>query len=67
MINYHFTEFRFDGWPLCPACEDDSLYSLLIHSYDGLGPMPTLEECLAGDFACKRCQRIWSIAHKVVS
>ena len=46
-----YTEFRRDGWPFCPRCEDDELYSLLMLDYHGLpgqGEPPTLAECLAG-------------------
>lgn len=50
-----FTEFRKDGWPLCPACGEEELWSGLMMRWDGEGERPTLDECLAQDFGCYAC------------
>ena len=47
-----FTEFRKDGWPLCPRCEEDELWSSIAISAQRA---VTLEECWAGDFTCYYC------------
>ena len=47
----NFTEFRRDGWPLCPFCGADELVSkLLLHR-----PPLALTDCLAGEFTCYAC------------
>lgn len=51
-------EYRQDGWPYCPCCEEDELYSLLMIGYDGKGEQPTLEDCFKDEFRCYRCN--WS-------
>ncbi len=48
-------EYRRDGWPLCPRCGDDELYSLVIMQNAGKVPGPTLDECFAGEFRCYYC------------
>jgi hypothetical protein len=53
-----YKEFRKDGWPFCPVCEEDELYSVVMLAYDGKGEQPTLEECLANEMRCYRCN--WS-------
>lgn len=56
-----FSAYRQDGWPLCPRCEEDELYSVVMLGYaDIRQPRPTLEDCLAGGFGCYRCG--WSDA-----
>lgn len=57
-----FTEFRKDGWPLCPQCGEDELASTLLLSYKD-GPVPTLPECLADEFLCYACH--WTSAQPV--
>ena len=44
---------RDDGWPLCPACGQDELYSLL--HWNGQGPKPPLEKWLAAGMRCYAC------------
>ena len=53
-----YKEFRADGWPLCPSCGEDELWSAAMLHWMGDGPRPTLEACLAGDMTCYRCN--WS-------
>ena len=50
-----FKEFRSDGWPLCPTCGEDELFSGLMFRWNGEGPRPTLDECFARDFGCNFC------------
>lgn len=54
-----FTEFRKDGWPLCPACGEDELYSrVALHWVEGgrdMDTQPTIADCLAGEFGCYAC------------
>jgi len=49
-------EYRADGWPLCPQCEEDELYSLL--QWDGIKERPPLAEWIAAGLRCYRCN--WS-------
>lgn len=44
-----FREFRKDGWPLCPRCEEDELWSSVAIAATRT---VTLEECWNGDFTC---------------
>lgn len=58
-----FKEFRKDGWPLCPRCEEDELYScyaMTSHCTDRQlkGETITVEESLRYPFKCYRCN--WS-------
>lgn len=53
-----FKESRADGWPFCPVCEEDELYSLRMLNYHGQGEKPSLADCLAGEMRCYRCA--WS-------
>jgi hypothetical protein len=58
MGNAIYKEIRADGWPLCPQCEEDELYSALMLAYDGKGEPPSLEKCLANEMCCYLCD--WS-------
>lgn len=49
-LNPH--EFRADGWPLCPGCGGDEVYSLI---WNEDGPRPSMDEVMAGALACYRC------------
>lgn len=51
-----FTEYRADGWPLCPWCGEDELWSNFMEKppdYTG-----TLEQYLACELRCYLCN--WS-------
>jgi len=50
-------EYRKDGWPLCPQCGEDELYSCagLIKAHDQGTASFTIEEAFAGEFVCYRC------------
>lgn len=58
MSNTYYTEFRPDGWPLCPQCGEDELYSELMLDYLGEGERPIVQDCIAGEMACYYCN--WS-------
>lgn len=45
--------FRADGWPLCPICEEDELWSPLI--WDGEGEQPSVAAYIAAGLRCYRC------------
>lgn len=47
-----FRQFREDGWPLCPQCGEDELFSLL--RWDG-GPKPELAKFVEAGMECYRC------------
>lgn len=49
-----YKEFRKDGWPYCPNCEEDELYSYLMLGWVKPEP-PTLEQCLLHGMKCYRC------------
>lgn len=44
---------RADGWPLCPTCDEDELYSLL--RWDGLTDRPPLQEWIDAGLRCYKC------------
>lgn len=46
-------EYRADGWPLCPQCEEDELYSLL--QWNGEGERPPLADYIAAGLRCYCC------------
>ena len=48
---------RGDGWPLCPSCGEDEVWSpLIIEDDQGYPRTPTLEEYMEfGVFACLAC------------
>jgi len=50
-----FKEFRQDGWPMCPRCGEDELYSSIMLYWDGEGLRPSIEDCLAGHMGCYKC------------
>lgn len=45
--------WRPDGWPKCPRCEEDELYSLF--RWDGEGNKPPLEEWVKAGMRCYLC------------
>ena len=51
-----YAEFRADGWPFCPRCGEDELYSVLMLNWNGQGEKPTLEQCIAGVMRCYKCE-----------
>ena len=62
-----YKEFRADGWPYCPVCEEDELYSCVMLAYRGQGERPTIEECIAGEMACYLCGwNSWRAKHAAV-
>jgi hypothetical protein len=50
-----FKEHRKDGWPLCPRCGEDELFSAICGVIKPDMRQPTLEECLSNGFACMNC------------
>jgi hypothetical protein len=53
-----YKEFRKDGWPFCPRCGEDELYSHKMLHWHGDGERPTIEECIKGGMTCYNCS--WS-------
>lgn len=43
---------RADGWPLCPRCGEDEVWSPI---WNTDRPRPSLNEFLAGPLACYAC------------
>jgi hypothetical protein len=56
MPNSPYREFRPDGWPFCPCCGEDELYSLL--DWDGEGEQSALQQYLDAEMRCYWCD--WS-------
>lgn len=48
-----YTEYRADGWPLCPHCGEDELYSLF--AWDGSDPKPPMSAWVDHGLKCYRC------------
>jgi len=46
-------ETRRDGWPLCPVCGEDELYSLFF--WDGEGERPSMQAWIDHGLRCYRC------------
>jgi hypothetical protein len=55
MSDKQFKEYRKDGWPLCPQCEEDELYSHLMLGWTDPDSTPSVEECIKGGMTCYRC------------
>lgn len=60
-----FTNFRADGWPLCPTCGEDELYSLA--TYATLGTIEGCYRCgwrpppvLPNQYRCGECGEIYN-------
>jgi hypothetical protein len=51
-----FTEYRPDGWPPCPDCGEDELYSHL--EWMGRTEKPSMAEYIAAGMTCYHCS--WS-------
>ncbi len=52
-----FVEFRKDGWPLCPNCEEDELWCPGVDRfYLESKRMPTIKECIKMGLGCYLCQ-----------
>lgn len=49
-----YKEFREDGFPLCPDCGQDELYSTLLQSLRGT-VLPSLEKILEEQMKCYYC------------
>lgn len=49
-----YKEFRKDGWPLCPNCGEDELWSRLL--WTGYGESPPMEDYIKDGLQCYRCQ-----------
>lgn len=55
-----FKEFRSDGWPYCPRCEEDELYSVYLMTSHGIereirGEVIFMTELLKYPFRCYAC------------
>jgi hypothetical protein len=48
-----FYKTRADGWPLCPVCGDDELWSHL--NWNGMGERPPLEAYIDAGLTCYAC------------
>ena len=46
-------QFRADGWPLCPVCGEDEVWSSLTWTEEM--DRPTIAGFLEGPLACYRC------------
>jgi hypothetical protein len=55
MANTPYNEFREDGWPLCPRCGEDELWSLVMMRWMGEGERPTVQQCIDGGMRCYLC------------
>jgi len=53
--NTIFKEYRRDGWPFCPRCEEDELYTLLNANEFTKPNGVTVQECIDAGVRCYRC------------
>lgn len=52
-------EFRADGWPLCPWCGENEVYSLVALAWFDPGRKPSFEDMASGPFKCYGCS--WAV------
>ena len=50
------TTYRDDGFPRCPSCGEDELFSVAMMRWTGDGPRPTLAEVFDHEFRCYLCR-----------
>jgi len=50
-----FDKYRKDGWPLCPKCGEDELFSALCMVVTKDMKQPNLLDCLCAGFGCHKC------------
>ena len=55
MSDTPFKEFTELGWPLCPRCGEDELYSFLMLTWTDPDSKPSVEDCIATGMKCYRC------------
>jgi hypothetical protein len=60
MITY---DTRAGGWPLCPSCGEDELYSLF--PWDGSDPKPPMQAWIDHGLRCYKCG--WDSTRPIVS
>jgi hypothetical protein len=53
MVTHPFTQWRPDGWPLCPHCGKDELWSDFW--WDGTGVKPPVQRYIDAGLTCYRC------------
>lgn len=66
MSDSPYREFRRDGWPLCPRCEEDELYSFLMLGWTKDDP-PTVRQCIETGMKCYRCSWDSTVDYKAVA
>jgi len=54
-MSSYYTEYRPDGWPLCPQCGEDELWSKVMIAWMGQGERPTMQQCVEGEMTCYAC------------
>jgi hypothetical protein len=54
-----FKEYRKDGWPFCPRCEEDELYSHLMLGWSNPDSTPTVQQCIESGMTCYQCS--WTL------
>lgn len=52
-ISGPFVEFTERGWPVCPGCGEDELWSPLL--WDGEGEQPKPQQYVDAGMRCYRC------------
>ncbi len=52
-IQIVYPEKRADGWPLCPHCGEDELWSAL--NWDGEGERPAMHAWICAGLTCYKC------------
>lgn len=55
VVNPTYEEFRTDGWPFCPNCGEDELYSQLMLTWSKLDARPSVQDCIDSGMKCYRC------------
>jgi hypothetical protein len=51
-----FKAYNKFGWPLCPKCGEDRLFSFLMSLWNAERREPSLQEYLTNQFGCASCQ-----------
>jgi hypothetical protein len=61
-MTLRLTTFRADGWPLCPQCGEDELWSP--YYWEGTGVQPPIQTYIDAGLTCYQCH--WHHARKTL-
>ena len=62
-----FSQTRQDGWPLCPVCGEDELFTMMPLEFQptSLGNTTVLERIVHGHWGCYACEWSWHLPNSL--